>query len=157
MIVAQTQQSAQQSLLVGLWCVDYDTAGSISEVRIYFMKALRRARKRARCQPGRPPHERRAALSSWACCDSAWYAQAANGHSAGASTKTASGPPWTPSLPLPLVRRLFSFRHTSGGVRVAHGAPPVAAYISDYCTSTNAALARALPFELRSSALLPVG
>ena len=49
--------------------------------------------------------------------------------------------------------------HAKGEAAVfaSRTAPSWWQHASVYCASTNAALTRALPFELRSSALLPVG
>ena len=48
--------------------------------------------------------------------------------------KLPAGPPWTPSPPLSSShRRLLSFQHAGGGVRVAHGTLLVATCIGLLC------------------------
>ena len=70
--------------------------------------------------------------------------------------KLPAGPPWTPSPPLPLIAACSRFS-TQAAVFASRTAPCWWQHASVYCASTNAALTRALPFELRSSALFPVG
>ena len=83
--------------------------------------------------------------------------QVGKGHSAGASTSTASGAALDAvSATLPLIAACSRFS-TQAAVFASRTAPSWWQHALVYCASTNAALTRALPFELRSSALLPVG